>query len=156
MDSYNKLKQSNIDTVELFSLNGIITFAKLVDIYDGDTCTLNILHNDELLQMKCRMLGYDSPEMKPLKSVKDRELIKEKAVISKNKLSSYLTNSNNDKVILISAGEFDKYGRLLVTVYNCDDDMCELKDFTFEESVNYLMIKGGYGYAYDGGKKQSV
>lgn len=155
---YDKLRQSNIDSINLFSLDGIITWAKLVDIYDGDTCTMNIIFHDDLIQMKCRMVGYDSPEMKPLKTVKDRDQIKEKAIEAKNKLISYLCNdadvSKNTKLVLIKAGEFDKYGRLLVTAYHSDIEQSELKDFTFEESVNHQMIGGGYGYAYDGGKKQ--
>lgn len=154
---YNKLKESTVNTVKLFSLDGIITFSKLVDVYDGDTCTMNILYNDDIIQMKCRMLGYDSPEMKPLKTVKDRDIIKIKANEAKNKLISFLSNNNNitqnNKLLLIKAGKFDKYGRLLITVYNNSDDNVEIKEFTFEESVNHLMIQEGFGYAYDGGKK---
>ena len=39
--------------------------AKVVDVYDGDTITVSIINNCTIQKHKLRMLGYDSPEMKP-------------------------------------------------------------------------------------------
>ncbi len=40
---------------------------KVVNVYDGDTCTVVFRHRGKLEQHSVRMLGYDSPEMKPPK-----------------------------------------------------------------------------------------
>ena len=36
----NKLNNINSDDISIFSLNGYSTQAKVVDVYDGDTCTV--------------------------------------------------------------------------------------------------------------------
>ena len=42
--------------------------------------------------------------------------------------------------------DFDKYGRILVKVYNIDD---------VSLSINDIMINEGHGKIYDGGKKDT-
>ena len=51
-----------------------------------------------------------------------------------------------NKVIEVHCGDFDKYGRVLGTIYVNESD---------EQSINDLMIANGHGYAYDGGTKKS-
>ena len=46
-------------------------------------------------------------------------------------------------MIKIECFDFDKYGRLLVNVWNMVD----------EKSINDIMIEEGYAKSYDGGKK---
>ena len=94
------------------------------------------------------MFGYDSPEMKPSLSLENREEIKKNAVIAKNRLSEILSAKDHFKV---RCHEFDKYGRLLVSVM-CDDDATSTT-YDFENTVNAQMIKEGHGYAYNGGTK---
>ena len=51
---------------------------------------------------------------------------------------------NDNQLVYIKCGGFDKYGRLLGTIYiNKDDD----------KSVNDIMIENNHGYEYHGGKK---
>lgn len=146
--NYNieKLKDANKGNTPLFSFNGLITYAKAVDFYDGDTFNIIVSHYDSLYHFKARMFGYDSPEMKPSRSLENREEIKKNAITAKNRLAELLGAKEYFKV---QCHEFDKYGRLLVTVMR-DDSM--LHDF--ENSVNAQMIKEGHGYAYNGGTKQ--
>jgi endonuclease YncB( thermonuclease family) len=94
------------------------------------------------------MFGYDSPEMKPSLSLENREEIKKNAVIAKNRLSELLSVKDHFKV---RCHEFDKYGRLLVSVI-CDDDATNAS-YDFENTVNAQMIKEGHGYSYHGGTK---
>ena len=52
---------------------------------------------------------------------------------------------NEEQLVYIKCGEFDKYGRLLGTLFLQETDLI---------SVNDMMIQQGHGYSYDGGTKQ--
>jgi hypothetical protein len=155
----NELRESD-NTTPFFSLNGLKTVGKIVDVYDGDTCTINIIIPNiiktkflgfiktkttyVIQKYKCRMNGYDSAEMKPLKSDINRELIKKKAIEDRDyfcKLVKFSDNHNN--IINIECLEFDKYGRLLINIFN-DDNI----------KINDLMIENNHGYVYSGGTKK--
>ena len=149
--NYNleKLKAANKSNTPLFSFNGLFTYAKAVEFYDGDTFNIIISYYDLLYHFKARMYGYDSPEMKPSLSLENREEIKKNAVRAKNRLTELLGSKEYFKVY---CHEFDKYGRLLVSVIG-DDSVSDLS-YDFEKTVNAQMIKEGHGYAYYGGTKQ--
>lgn len=149
--NYNieRLKAANKTNTPIFSFNGLITYAKAVDFYDGDTFNIIISHYDSVYHFKARMFGYDSPEMKPALSLKNREEIKKNAISAKNRLTELLGGKDYFKV---HCHEFDKYGRLLVTVM-CDDSVSNIS-YEFENTINAQMIKEGHGYAYYGGTKQ--
>ena len=157
----NQLENIEYNDVEYFSLNNMEMVAKVVDVYDGDTCTVIFNLSDKLVKFKCRCKGYDSPEMKPSKDLKNRDQIiidanksknffinqvtnikiEEDVIYSKNDLKSKLLS--NHKLIKIKTYEWDKYGRLLADFYNGS------------VNVNQLMIDKGYGYPYDGGTKRT-
>lgn len=155
--SYNleKLKAANKSNTPLFSFNGLVTCAKAVDFYDGDTFNIIISHYDSLYHFKARMYGYDSPEMKPSLSLENREEIKKNALNAKNRLAELLGGKEYFKVY---CHEFDKYGRLLVSVISNDEAEIGGSDsayvYDFNKTVNAQMIKEGHGYAYYGGTKQ--
>lgn len=148
--NYNldRLKDATKDNTPLFSFNGICTYAKAVEFYDGDTFNIMISHYDLVYHLKARMFGYDSPEMKPSLSLENREDIKKNAITAKNRLAELLSAKEYFKV---RCHEFDKYGRLLVSVM-CDHDESS-PSYNFENTVNAQMIKEGHGYAYNGGTK---
>ena len=128
----------------MFSLEGEMKLCKVVDIYDGDTCKVVFKLKDKLYRWNVRMNGYDSPEMRVSKSNPRRDDIKQKAILARDYLSSLVKNEN--QLVYIKCGEFDKYGRLLGTLYiNKNDNV----------SVNDMMIKNGHGYNYFGGTKIS-
>ena len=135
------LKQSQ--EVPLFSLEGNIYRCKIVSVYDGDTCTAIFKLNGKYSKFKIRMQGYDSPEMKPRLNTPNREEEKKQAVIAKNAL----INETNDRVIILKCGKWDKYGRLLGTLY-------KTKPLLHSTSINQWMIDNNFGYPYDGGKKR--
>ncbi len=58
------LSNSSLKNVKEFSFENIDTYGKVIDCYDGDTCRISFYYKDELIQTKCRMVGYDSPEIK--------------------------------------------------------------------------------------------
>jgi endonuclease YncB( thermonuclease family) len=145
--NYNldRLTAANKANTPLFSFNGLITYGKAVEFYDGDTFNIIISHYDSVYHFKARMFGYDSPEMKPSLSLENREEIKKNAIIAKNRLTELLSSKEYFKV---HCHEFDKYGRLLVSIMQ-DDAV----SYDVENTVNAQMIKEGHGYSYHGGTK---
>ena len=132
----------NNDT-PLFSLEGKFVQCKVVNVYDGDTCKVVFPLNGEIYRWNVRLTGYDTPEMRPPRSQENRDEEIQAAIAAKNFLKSKVMN--NEQLVYIKCGEFDKYGRLLGTLYVEETD---------EVSVNDLMIQNGHGYAYDGGTKR--
>lgn len=130
------------DTLPYFSFENKQVVAKICNVYDGDTFSAIFYYGELPIKYRCRCLGYDSPEMKPLKSVLNRDTIIEKAKQSKNKFIE-LVNKHPSKLVILNCDKFDKYGRILVTIFNGVD----------ETSVNQIMINDGFGNVYDGGTK---
>jgi endonuclease YncB( thermonuclease family) len=89
-------------------------------------------------------MGYDCAEMKPSKMNENRIQEKELALLAKKRLEELL-NKHVTKLIKIECLDFDKYGRLLVNVWNMVDS----------KSINEIMIEEGHGKAYMGGKKEA-
>lgn len=123
----------------LFDIRGVYD-AKVVHCYDGDTIHCVMLFNGVYNRFKVRMSGYDTAEMKPKKALglEVCEKIKEEAHAAKDRLCALILN----KCVKLDCDGFDKYGRLLGTVF-CD-----------EINVNDLMVEEGFGYVYNGGTKQ--
>ena len=132
------LKNVEDEKVMLFSLDKKIVTAKIVRVYDGDTCFAVFKMGNDFVKFKLRMEGYDSPEMKPPLDQANREKEKKNAQKAKEELEGLVLN----KVVFLHCGKWDKYGRLLgkIIINNID--------------VNQHMISHGYGYVYDGGTKK--
>ncbi len=116
----------------LFTLEGREFDAKVVKIYDGDTIHVVFTFKGELTRWKIRMEGYDSPEM--------RSKNKEEKIAALAAKDALVGKIGENRVKLV-CGKFDKYGRLLGTIFIGDDN------------INTWMISEGYGYPYDGGTK---
>ena len=154
-----KLSKCTIKDIPEFSLNGINTIGKVVDVYDGDTCKIILVYQNNLLRFNCRLNFLDTPEIKPLKNKHNRELEIADAIKCRNKLIQLATSceinindnltkhqiilllNSNNKVIKIKCHEFDKYGRLLVELYYGD------------KTINTILIEDGYAKTYDGKTK---
>jgi endonuclease YncB( thermonuclease family) len=147
----NKDNKDNKDIQKLdpnkipyFNFKGQTFYAKPCHIYDGDTFSICWIWKGEPIKYRCRCLGYDSPEMKPSLSNPNREKEKQLALAAKNRFTQLL-EANPFGLIKVECGEFDKYGRILVTVYNNIDS----------KSINEIMIEEHHGKIYSGGTKQS-
>jgi endonuclease YncB( thermonuclease family) len=125
-----------------YSFAGQTMYGKIVDVYDGDTCTAVVKINGMYQKIKVRCSGYDSPEMKPKKDMPGREAYVKSAVASKDALSSMILN----KVVRLEIHGFDKYGRFLATVF--------VRRWFGNLNMTSYMIENKYGYPYDGGKKE--
>jgi endonuclease YncB( thermonuclease family) len=137
-----KLKDIEPDTIDYFTFNNLVFDAKPCNIYDGDTFSAIFEYKGEYIKYRCRCLGYDTPEMKPLLSKVNRSEEITLAKIAKERFTQLLNKGPNGLVKIKCYG-FDKYGRILVTVYNNIDT----------ESINDIMLNENYGKPYDGGRK---
>jgi endonuclease YncB( thermonuclease family) len=144
-DKYHEqdLLNNSFSTLQKFTFSGIITKCKVVDVYDGDTVTIVFYHNDQPIKDTFRMYGYDSPEMKPLKTVQNRDLHIQAAKISKN----IMLNLTKDKILWVKFNNEEKYGRLMGGLYFQEPVNNTIK------SINDYMIENGYGKAYKGEHK---
>ena len=137
------ISEIDTDSIKYFDWSDQTFEAKPCNIYDGDTFSACWYYKGDIIKYRCRCLGYDSPEMKVSKTNEKRDEIKASAVIAKNKFIELLTQ---DDTIIIVCDKFDKYGRVLVKVYNKHNG---------PRSLNDIMINEGYGYVYNGGTKRT-
>lgn len=108
------------------------TLARCVDVYDGDTLTVLLLHDGQPVRRRCRCLGYDSPEMRGAAANKPL------ALAAREHLKGLVPSG----VFRIHFRGTDKYGRLLVSFP------------VGGEPLAAHMIRAGHGYEYHGGAKE--
>ena len=138
----------------LFSLEGHRCWCKIHprDVYDGDTVKATfVLQGMGVRRFKCRLDGYDSPEMKPPKKTANREAIVASAKKAREHLIGMVASKKN-QMVWCHCGKFDKYGRVLITLY---DGPTWFGKANPKDSINQRMIKDGHGYEYHGGTKRS-
>jgi endonuclease YncB( thermonuclease family) len=114
--SSHNLPTNNFQNFKNFStiFNNDWKIAYVHNVYDGDTFTCSMFFSKEWMNFRVRCVGYDSPELKPLKSIPDRDLVIRNAMIARDALAKQVLN----QWVLINTQGFDKYGRILGIVYN--------------------------------------
>ena len=136
------LRKSTKKSIPPYQLQDQILWGKVVSVYDGDTFTVNLWQPklQQFFQYTARCQGYDSPEMKPAKSMENREYWIDQAYEVRNLLAEWLTgipfysgmekvphlskvemekkieDNANPLLISVYCGKWDKYGRLLVDI----------------------------------------
>lgn len=91
----------NIDDAPLFSLDGLVTDAKCVDVYDGDTVKVVFKFADKMYKWRVRLLRIDTPEL--------RGDEKEEGL----KCRDFLRGLVLDKIVTVKCSKFDSFGRIL-------------------------------------------
>jgi len=129
------------DKIGLFSLRDTIAVGKCTKVYDGDTAHF-VVHSpfepNKFIKFRCRMIGYNSPEMNsPIPETK-------KAAV---KARDYLAKLILDKPVLLYFQNMDKYGRPLTDVYLIDLPL-DFKNL-FKTHVNKVMITKEHGLPYN-------
>lgn len=156
----DKINWSLIDNnVNYLSFNNNIFSGKVVDVYDGDTIKLvlpfiiktskykykfldKLLKKRDIIQMykwNCRLTGIDTPEIRT-KNLQEKEF----GIMVRDKLREKILNN----LLFVKCGVFDKYGRLLVTLYDSEENLKK------DNSINKWLINNKYAKEYNGGKKQ--
>ena len=142
---------------ELFN-EQIETIGRVVDVYDGDTCTIIFKFRNVYTKFKVRLNGIDTPEI----STKEEEQ-KKNANLAKHKLLELVTNIDsktfenkskkeiknllNSYVYLINLTIYktDKYGRLLGDLYS----------YPIKNNISFsqILINENLAFIYNGGTK---
>jgi endonuclease YncB( thermonuclease family) len=138
MDLENYLRNVDQDSVSKFSFAGTYK-ARVVSVYDGDTCKVIFFFRNVATKISIRLLGYDSPE---IQGGSDAE--KAAAIKARDYLSSLIMNN----IVDIELGKNDQYGRPLAKIYTTDPES------QTKICINDVMLSNNYGYEYYGGKKQ--
>jgi endonuclease YncB( thermonuclease family) len=152
------------DDISLFCLDGFKGWAKIVNVYDGDTFRACVYHRNTIMKFNFRPLGYDAPEIKPRLNIPNRNehikkakearefFIKLLGFSSDNEVANVgqcgcccFEKDGNDGFIFIHCQKNDKYGRTLVTMYKQPQD---------DVSINDMMINSGLVLPYDGKTKK--
>ena len=123
--------------------NKLVT-AKIVSVYDGDTCNALFRLADGLpyYNYKVRLVGIDTPEMKPPLSTPNRDQI----IIKAKQARDFIKEKTNGQLVTLELQGLDKYGRVLAKIYLSAQP-------TSESCINTLLIGAGLAKAYDGGTK---
>lgn len=135
-------KVHNPESVPYFTLKGTKMEGIPTNVYDGDTFGIVVDFHGKATKFRCRSLGYDSPEMKP--SLANANRLQEIELAKKARIRFIELLSKKD-TITVECFDFDKYGRVLVNIWNGVD----------QETVNEIMIREKHGRPYDGGKKEA-
>lgn len=161
IDKIGNIINMKNDDIEIFSLSGQEKIGKIVDVYDADTCKIIFFLDNKIVKFNCRLNGIDAPELRQSKKNPNRIIEKIKAKKARNRLIQLSTNINiqiednfskknkkelidkNTKILKIKCNDFDKYGRLLVKLYDLENYNC----------INNILIEEGYAKHYNGGKK---
>lgn len=134
-------KNYTFKNTPLWTLKGKKLKVKVLKVYDGDTIWIAIKLKGKVYRLKVRLYGIDTPEMKPPKAQKNRE----KEIREAKKAKEFLENLILNKVITIECGDWDKYGRLLGTLYK--------NNFCSKTNINKLLLNEGLAKEYYGGTK---
>tara|TARA_A100001011_G_scaffold400735_1_gene518130 strand:+ start:3630 stop:4052 length:423 start_codon:yes stop_codon:yes gene_type:complete len=126
------LKNCTKENTAKFKINGIY-IAKIVDVYDGDTCQIVIFYNFSFKRYSLRIKNIDAPEIKS-----NDKTTKEKAIHVRDTVRSLILN----KILYVNIENFDKYGRLL------GDIILDNNDHLSTYLLELELVK-----PYDGGKK---
>ena len=131
-----------------FSYKGVVSLAKVVSVYDGDTCRLAFPYPNrhpngepEIIMKSCRLVGIDTPELRT-----SNPLEKEMALEAR----AYLCALLGDGLLFVKFGKDDKYGRPLITLYRKEEDF---HTHGFRASINQMMLDSSYAKTYDGKTK---
>lgn len=143
--------------------------ARVIDIYDGDTITVAIIHKKIVFQYNVRIYGIDTPELKykglnkqtenqDTPEIKRLKELRAKGFAAKDRLVRLIGECPNDLVYLDCRGR-EKYGRLLADVWPAERVGVCLSCWPAnniragKKTFADILIAEGHGVPYTGGKR---
>lgn len=129
----------------MFSLNGIKTYGRIVDVTDGDTLVIVIpVFENKYFKFSSRLTNIDTCETRS-KNLQ----IKQKGLQAKYRVVELLCNKNEECtkkqikkffedivcVVWVECFDFDKYGRLLANVFIKKEDTKSISDILIDEKL---------------------
>jgi endonuclease YncB( thermonuclease family) len=158
----NILSNYNINNVSKFTLENMFIECRVIDMYDGDTCTCIIPLLDNFYKFNIRLADIDTCEIKSKHSENKNLGVEARkrlcSLISDDLLNIELDISRKELVKLLNTkcyilkircGSFDKYGRLLGWLFNNDATI----ETPNEQSFNYILLNEKLAYKYEGKTK---
>ena len=145
-----------------FSLKGMTTWGRVVDVYDGDTMTVILPLLGFYYKFKLRLTGIDTCEIKSkieenkTKAYRARNRVIQLCApscplfrtmeerIPKKEVQEFF--SKYPSIIWVKCGEFDKYGRLLCEAFTGP---------SVHESISTILIREKLAYPYFGDTKMT-
>lgn len=109
----DELERSSFSQLEMFTMKGKKCYARVVSIYDGDTCTIVYKLGNEYVKRAFRLAGLDCPELRPLRSSPHRE----KEILAALKVRDVIDRKLRNKVVEIVFEKEEKFGRLMGIMY---------------------------------------
>lgn len=138
----------------VLSLNGLKSYGRLIDIYDGDTIKVILPFLNSYYKFTIRLSGIDTCEIKS-----SDKLLQENGIKARNRIFELLTkNSINSKneiknilesdvyLIWVECLNNDKYGRILANIYT---------DKNTTQNISEILLEEKLAYKYEGKKKLS-
>jgi endonuclease YncB( thermonuclease family) len=137
----SKLMKTTLDNTPRFTLETGCKRepAHVIDVLDGDTCTVAMYKFDNIWAFRIRLAYIDAPELRPRLSCPNRIEVIRLAIEAKGKLMNLV----DDRIIWIKIIGTDKFGRLLGILYANDN---------VEESINAMLVATGHAVWF--GRKQ--
>ena len=100
-----ELNKCSVQNTEKFLFNGKSMFAKVIDVYDGDTITVAFKFKKIFWQHNCRIYGLDCAEIRT-KNIEEKKIGLE--------AKTFLSDLILGKIVWIEVNKNkDKFGRLL-------------------------------------------
>ena len=138
MSTIDLLEKIDPKTVPKVPFQDKIIFARIEEIYDGDTVKIIVLFGDVPVRFSLRILGIDTPEIKHA----DGRLPEENK--SAIKVRDYMRSLFPKNIAKICIRDWDKYGgRVLGELF-----------LETGENVAEILIHGGWARPYHGEKKK--
>ena len=138
MSATDLLERIDPKTVPKVPFQDKIIFARIEDIYDGDTVKIIVLFGDFPVRFSLRILGIDAPE---IKNGEGRLPEENKAAV---KVRDYMRSLFPTNIAKICIRDWDKYGgRVLGELF-----------LETGENVAEILIHGRWARSYHGEKKK--
>lgn len=153
------LKNCDVNKIVYLSLNGLKTFAKVINVKDGDTIEVIIFNFNNFYKYNIRLSGIDTCETRS-----KNDLVKNIGIKAKYRLIEILTQKKFENlkkedikdifhkeniIVWVECFDFDKYGRLLANIFTYDEN----KDKIGKKSISDILVDEKLAYRYDGGLK---
>lgn len=139
MNEIQRLENIDPKTVKKVPFQNEIIYARIEEIYDGDTVKIIILLGDIPIRFSLRIFGIDTPE---IKHGDGRFPEEHDAAVKVRDHMRALFPTNISKICI---RDWDKYGgRVLGELF-----------LPTGENVSEILINGGWGRPYNGEKKKA-
>ena len=131
------------ENTPIYTYENIKKLVKILNVVDGDTVDIALYYEDtrKIFKHRVRLYGIDTPEKRP--SLSNPERAKEIDASHKAKEALLHRLQENDNLVIALFHKFDKYGRLMATLYDKQGD-----------DINKWLITTGHAQEYFGKTKK--